>query len=62
MIRRSKWRGARGPLARSRGLTGRFPGLDVWRFAAHRADYYDYLQAVLRGSQGRLTIRELFDR
>lgn len=36
--------------------------LDVWRFAARRADYFDYLHAVLAASQGRLTLRELFDR
>lgn len=36
--------------------------LDAWRFAGGRADYFDYLQAVLLGAQGRLTVRELFDR
>jgi len=36
--------------------------LDAWRFAGARADYFDYLQAVLLGAQGRLTLRELFDR
>lgn len=36
--------------------------LDAWRFASHRADYFEYLHAVLEGSAGRLTIRELFDR
>ncbi|MFV0284009.1 MAG: hypothetical protein ACK5JE_09490 [Castellaniella sp.] len=36
--------------------------LDAWRFSEGRADYFDYLQAVLRGAQGRLTMRELFDR
>lgn len=36
--------------------------LDAWRFASHRADYFEYLHAVLGGAQGRLTIRELFDR
>ena len=36
--------------------------LDAWRFAGTRADYFDYLQAVLLGAQGRLTVRELFDR
>lgn len=36
--------------------------LDAWRFASGRADYFDYLQAVLRGAQGSLTVRELFDR
>ncbi|MER1968325.1 hypothetical protein [Castellaniella sp. GW247-6E4] len=39
------------------------PGLrlDAWRFAAARADYYDYLQAVLRGMRGQRTLREVFD-
>ncbi len=36
--------------------------LDAWRFAGGRADYFDYLQAVLLGAQGCLTLRELFDR
>ncbi|CAM5204294.1 General secretion pathway protein OS=Castellaniella defragrans OX=75697 GN=HNR28_001960 PE=4 SV=1 [Castellaniella defragrans] len=36
--------------------------VDAWRFAAHRADYFEYLHAVLRGMQGRLTLRELFER
>ncbi|MFA5662468.1 hypothetical protein [Castellaniella sp.] len=54
--------GPRWARAGSSLLAGGLSGLDAWRFAARRADYYDYLQAVLRGSQGRLTIRELFDR
>ena len=39
------------------------PGLrlDAWRFASARAEYYDYLQGVLRGMLGRRTLRELFD-
>ncbi|TAN26599.1 MAG: hypothetical protein EPN31_13010 [Castellaniella sp.] len=36
--------------------------LDAWRFASRRADYFEYLHAVLQGAGGRLTIRELFDR
>lgn len=36
--------------------------LDAWRFASQRADYFEYLYAVLQGAGGRLTIRELFDR
>ncbi|WP_414245394.1 pilus assembly protein [Castellaniella hirudinis] len=36
--------------------------LDAWRFAGQRADYFEYLHAVLTASQGRLTLRELFDR
>lgn len=35
--------------------------LDAWRFSPQRAQYYDYLQAILRGMQGRRTLRELFD-
>ncbi|MBV6271586.1 hypothetical protein KVP09_01455 [Alcaligenaceae bacterium CGII-47] len=35
--------------------------VDAWRFAAVRAQYYDYLQAVLRGMHGHRTIGELFD-
>lgn len=39
------------------------PGLriDAWRFAAGRAQYYDYLHGVLRGMLGRRTLREVFD-
>lgn len=36
--------------------------LDAWRFSGRRADYFEYLYAVLSATQGRLTIRELFDR
>lgn len=48
-------------------ISGRHPSilrlrLDSWLFAGRRADYFDYLHAVLAGSQGRLTVRELFDR
>jgi len=43
-------------------LAGLLLRLDAWRFAARRADYFDYLHAVLTGMQGRLTVRELFDR
>lgn len=46
----------------SRRASGWRMRLDAWRFAAHRADYFEYLHAVLSGAQGRLTIRELFDR
>lgn len=35
--------------------------LDAWRFAAARAQYYDYLQAVLRGMHGHRTLGELFE-
>ncbi|MGB6006834.1 hypothetical protein [Castellaniella sp.] len=43
-------------------LSGWRVRLDAWRFATQRADYFEYLHAVLAGAQGRLTIRELFDR
>lgn len=36
--------------------------LDVFNFASHRADYFAYLYMVLAATEGRLTIRELFDR
>lgn len=36
--------------------------VDAWRFSSRRVDYLDYLYAVLQGAQGRLTLRELFDR
>lgn len=35
--------------------------LDAWRFASVRAQYYDYLQAVLRGMHGHRTLGELFE-
>lgn len=35
--------------------------IDAWRFAAVRAEYYDYLQAVLRGMHGHRTLGELFE-
>lgn len=34
--------------------------VDRWRFAAARADYYDYLAALLAGMQGRRTLKEVF--
>lgn len=36
--------------------------LDRWRFASDRADYYDYLSALLQGMQGRRTLRDIFER
>lgn len=35
--------------------------VDAWRFAPVRAQYYDYLQAVLRGMHGHRTLGELFE-
>ncbi|WP_323017053.1 hypothetical protein [Castellaniella sp.] len=46
----------------SRQWSGWRDRLDAWRFAGQRADYFEYLHAVLAGAQGRLTLRELFDR
>ncbi len=34
--------------------------LDAWRFRAGRADYYDYLSALMDGMQGRRTLLEIF--
>nr|WP_242698906.1 pilus assembly protein [Bordetella holmesii] len=34
--------------------------LDAWRFQRSRADYYAYLSALLRASDGRLALREVF--
>lgn len=36
--------------------------VDCWRFAGGRADYYDYLAALLQGMQGRRTLRDIFER
>ncbi|TCT05353.1 general secretion pathway protein [Paralcaligenes ureilyticus] len=34
--------------------------LDAWRFRAGRADYYDYLSALMDSMQGRRTLLEIF--
>lgn len=34
--------------------------IDRWRFRRVRADYYDYLCALLEGEQGRRTLKEIF--
>jgi hypothetical protein len=34
--------------------------LDAWRFSSKRADYYDYLSAVLHGMQGSRTLKHIF--
>lgn len=34
---------------------------DCWRFSASRADYYDYLSALLQGMQGRRTLKDVFE-
>ncbi len=36
--------------------------LDAWRFQRARADYYAYLGALLRASDGRIALREVFAR
>lgn len=33
---------------------------DGWRFARQRADYYEYLAALLQGMRGRRTLKEVF--
>lgn len=38
-----------------------FYAVDCWRFSGARADYYDYLSALLQGMQGRRTLKEVFD-
>ena len=35
--------------------------LDRWRFRSGRADYYEYLAALMEGMQGRRTLREIFE-
>lgn len=34
--------------------------IDCWRFAGRRADYYEYLAALLSGMQGARTLRDIF--
>ena len=34
----------------------------AWRFHRQRADYYEYLSCLLTGAQGRVTLREIFER
>lgn len=34
----------------------------AWRFHHQRADYYDYLSCLLTGAQGRVTLKEIFER
>lgn len=46
----------------ARLLTIIYQKLDPWLFSRYRADYFGYLYAVLSGSIGHLTIRELFYR
>ncbi|MEO6985133.1 MAG: hypothetical protein ABI155_07295 [Paralcaligenes sp.] len=43
-----------------RGLEQLGASLDAWRFRAWRADYYDYLSALMDGTQGRRTLLEIF--
>lgn len=48
--------------SRDHWLTAIQHALDCFRFAGVRADYYDYLAALLQGMQGRRTLREIFER
>lgn len=41
-------------------LDGVLTGLDRLRFRSQRADYYDYLAALLAGERGARTLREIF--
>ncbi|RIY40546.1 hypothetical protein [Neopusillimonas maritima] len=34
----------------------------AWRFHHQRADYYEYLSCLLTGAQGRVTLKEIFER
>ncbi|HCN71193.1 MAG TPA: hypothetical protein DIS96_05550, partial [Pusillimonas sp.] len=34
----------------------------AWRFLGQRADYYEYLSCLLTGAQGRVTLKEIFER
>ena len=42
------------------GLVWLFQRLDGWRFSSERRGYYDYLAALLRGTQGRRTLKQIF--
>lgn len=43
------------------GLRALLHRVDCWRFSAMRADYYDYLSALLQGMQGVRTLRDVFE-
>ncbi|MGP1613731.1 MAG: hypothetical protein ACTS5Y_01485, partial [Pollutimonas bauzanensis] len=47
---------------RERWLLPLRQAIDCRRFARGRADYYDYLSALLHGMQGRRTLKEIFER
>ncbi|MBC7202886.1 MAG: general secretion pathway protein [Pusillimonas sp.] len=34
----------------------------AWRFQPQRADYYEYLSCLMAGAQGRLTLKDVFER
>ncbi|WMD23144.1 hypothetical protein RAS12_12425 [Achromobacter seleniivolatilans] len=35
--------------------------LDAWRFRSRRADYYEYLADLVEGTQGRKSLRDIFE-
>ena len=35
--------------------------LDAWRFRPGRADYYEYLADLIEGTQGRKSLRDVFE-
>lgn len=41
-------------------LSGLLHAYDRWQFARQRADYYEYLAALLQGMRGRRTLKEVF--
>ncbi|MBB1594906.1 general secretion pathway protein [Achromobacter sp. UMC46] len=42
-------------------MTSYLPRLDALRFRAGRADYYEYLADLVEGTQGRKSLRDIFD-
>jgi type II secretory pathway component PulF len=52
-LRPSTWARLAGGARQSR--------LDALRFRAHRADYYEYLADVVEGTQGRKSLRDIFE-
>lgn len=49
------------PLLDSRWVKPLRHAADCRRFSASRADYYDYLSALLQGMQGRRTLKDVFE-
>src|SRR5690606_4201035 len=53
--------GRRYALPGVRGVHALLHRLDCHRFSAMRADYYDYLCALLQGMQGVRTLKDVFE-